>query len=189
MSSIGDFLHLTVCSCSQMQQGLPTRDQRACPKHVSHVWPAETNPPTSTFSRTIMRRNFRRVWPLLRHLVSPLWGREKRGSRGWKELRLCPSEPVLATETTGKLMWHSVLQPARAAGKGEWALSFFRVRVEKASTDSVNGVYSWGVNDLRWRRQCERSSSLPYWVQTVGWQSGLQQTQRIFFVAQYNDNT
>lgn len=87
------------------------------------------HPTTLTFSHTIMRRNFRGVRALLRHLVSLLWERErgrarKKESRGWKELRLRLSEPVLARETTGKLMWHTALEPVRAAGKGEWALSF-----------------------------------------------------------------
>lgn len=163
-------------------------DQRACLKHVSHVWPAETNPDPDILSHH-HEKEFWRVWPRLRHLVSPLWQRETSEQGMERVTSLRPSVRVLARETTGKLMWQSVLEPTREAGKGEWALSFFGVGVEKARADSVNGVYSWGVNDLHWRRrQCERSSSLPDWVQTVGWHSGLQQTHGILFVTHCNNN-
>lgn len=198
-SHVGDQLHLTVCPCSctgSLCSHTAAKHSRfsqcmwsACMSETCEPCVAGWDKPRPDILSHHHEKEFWRVWPRLRHLVSPLWQRETREQGMERVTSLRPSVRVLARETTGKLMWQSVLEPAREAGKGEWALSFFGVGVEKARADSVNGVYSWGVNDLHWRRrQCERSSSLPDWVQTVGWHSGLQQTHRILFVTHCNNN-
>lgn len=70
---------------------------------------------------------------------------------------------------------------ANERGRKKRMSSFiFRVRVEKARADSIDDVYSWGVNDLGWWG-CERSSSQPDWVQTVCWHSGLNKQKESCF--------
>lgn len=138
MSFIGDSLHLKGLPAAIQDHFVVTEqpnaarsasacDRRACLKHVSHVWPAEANLRPWHFLTPSWEGIFEECDRCC-STSSPCSGRE---SKRWKELRLCLSDPVFARETTGKLMWHSVLEPARAAGKGEWALSFFEVGWKK----------------------------------------------------------
>lgn len=145
-------------------------------KHVSHVCPAETNPLTPTVSHTIMRKNFRECDRGRSTLFLAL---RKRGAGGQREMERVTSLHLGLSQRDD---WKAdVTVWANERGRKKRMSSFiFRVRLEKARADCIDDVYSWGVNDLGWWG-CERSSSLPDWVQTVCWHSGLNKQKESCF--------